>query len=238
MDDESRLTKVFLLGAFRLTYRGSPLRLGASGEHLLALLAMHRHPSCRRSIAREFWPEQDEKRAAGNLRSVIWRLPPGLAETAGDHLTLGREVHCDVTEYVARAQRLVDGVPSEALGDLDRELYMADLLPTWDDDWLLIERERIRQLRIHALDALSACLTAAGRYNDGVAAGLASVEAEPLRETAHRAVIMTHLAEGNYSEAIREYETYRALLARELGLGPSPELTKLIRRATTQTTAV
>jgi DNA-binding SARP family transcriptional activator len=115
---------------------------------------------------------------------------------------------------------------------------MADLLPTWDDDWLLIERERIRQLRIHALDALSACLTAAGRYNDGVAAGLASVEAEPLRETAHRAVIMAHLAEGNCSEAIRQYETYRALLARELGLGPSPELAKLIRRVTTQTTAV
>jgi hypothetical protein len=42
-------------------------------------------------------------------------------------------------------QRLVDGVPSEALGDLDRELYVADLLPTWDDDWLLIERERIRE---------------------------------------------------------------------------------------------
>jgi DNA-binding SARP family transcriptional activator len=238
MDDKARLTQLLLLGGFRLIYRGNPLRVGASSERVLALLAMRRRPAYRRSVTRELWPEQDEKRAAGNLRSVIWRLPPGLVERAGDQLTLGCEVHCDVADFAAWAQRLVDGVPSEALGVVDWEPYLADLLPGWDDDWLLIERERVRQLRIHALDALSACLTAAGRYSDGVAAGLASVEAEPLRETAHRAVITAHLAEGNRSEAIRQYETYRTLLLRELGLGPSPELTKLIRGFTTQHTAV
>lgn len=238
MDDESRLAQLYLLGAFHLSYRGSPQRVGASGERLLAMLAVCRRPANRRSVAGRLWPERAEKRAAGNLRNVIWRLPGGLVEAAGDQLALGGDVHCDVSDFAVRAQRLVDGVPCEAFGDLERELYGADLLPAWDEDWVLIERERIRQLRIHALDALSACLTAAGRYSDGVAAGLASVEAEPLRETAHRAVIMAHLAEGNSGEAIRQYERFRALLARELGLRPSPELTELIRGATTQITAV
>jgi DNA-binding SARP family transcriptional activator len=238
MEDESRLTQLSLLGTFRLSHRGTPLRVGASGERLLALLAMRRRPANRRSVAGKLWPERTEERAAGNLRNVIWRLPGGLVEAAGDQLTLSGDVHCDVSDFAARAQRLVDGVPCESLGDLDCELYAADLLPAWDEEWVLIERERIRQLRIHALDALSVGLTAAGRYSDGVAAGLAAVEAEPLRETAHRAVIMAHLAEGNSGEAIRQYERFRALLARELGLRPSLALTELIRRATTQITAV
>jgi DNA-binding SARP family transcriptional activator len=78
MDDKSRLTQLLLLSGFRLIYRGGPLRFGASSERLLALLAMRRCPAFRRSVTRELRPEQDEKRAAGNLRSVIWRLPAGL----------------------------------------------------------------------------------------------------------------------------------------------------------------
>jgi hypothetical protein len=62
-------------------------------------------------------------------------------------------------DFTVRGQRLVDGVPCQALGDLNRELNAADLLPAWDEDWVLIERERIRQLRTHALNALSACAT-------------------------------------------------------------------------------
>ena len=61
--------------------------------------------------------------------------------------------------------------------------------------------------------------------------------AEPLRESAHRMVISAHLAEGNCSEALRQYERFRALLADALGLEPSPQLTELIWHATGRVTA-
>ena len=80
---------------------------------------------------------------------------------------------------------------------LDLLCRAGELLPHWYDDWVVIERERFRQLRLHALDALCESLAAAGRYAAAVEAGRASVAAEPLRESAHRLLIQAHLAEGN-----------------------------------------
>jgi DNA-binding SARP family transcriptional activator len=98
------------------------------------------------------------------------------------------------------------------------------LLPACYDEWVLTERERFRQLRLHALEALCDRLTARGRYGEAIDAGLAAVCAEPLRESGHRAVIKAHLAEGNNAEARRQYETYRKVLRDELGVEPSPGL--------------
>jgi hypothetical protein len=56
-----------------------------------------------------------------------------------------------------------------------------DLLPGWYDDCVLLERERVRQLHMHALEALAEKLAAAGRYGEAVPAAYAAVVAEPLR---------------------------------------------------------
>jgi DNA-binding SARP family transcriptional activator len=111
-------------------------------------------------------------------------------------------------------------------------LARGEILPDWYDDWLVIERERFRQLRVHALERLCDRLTAAGRFAEAVDAGLAAVESEPLRESAHRALIRTHLAEGNACEALRQYRAFRELLRRELGLRPSELMEALVRRLT------
>ena len=96
-----------------------------------------------------------------------------------------------------------------------------EILPDWYEDWVLIEREHFRQLRLHALEALCVELTAAGRFAEAAEAGLAAVEGEPLRESAHRALIGTYLAEGNPGEAIRQYQFFGRCLQDQLGLEPS-----------------
>ncbi len=95
-------------------------------------------------------------------------------------------------------------------------------------DWVLVERERYRQLRMHALETLCIHLTSVARYAEAIEAGLAAVSSEPLRESAHRVLIHAHLAEGNRCEAIRQYDRYRALLEKELGLRPSAEIAGLL----------
>jgi DNA-binding SARP family transcriptional activator len=85
------------------------------------------------------------------------------------------------------------------------------------------------ELRLHALDALAERLTAAGRYPDATSAALAAVKAEPLRETAHAALIRVYLAEGNRAEALAAYQQYRALLRTELGLEPTPLIQALVK---------
>jgi DNA-binding SARP family transcriptional activator len=93
----------------------------------------------------------------------------------------------------------------------------------------VIERERLRQLFMHALERLSAEARAQGRFGEATEAGLAAVAFEPLRESAHRVVIEAHLAEGNVGEAIRQYELLRRLLQSKLGLEPTAQIRELVR---------
>ena len=113
--------------------------------------------------------------------------------------------------------------------DLDDNELGGDLLPDWYDDWVLIERERLRQLRLHALEALAIRRLEAGRHGEAAGAALSAVSIEPLRESAQRVLIRVHLAEGNVGEAMRQYRSYKELILEELGLAPSEQIESLMR---------
>jgi DNA-binding SARP family transcriptional activator len=55
---------------------------------------------------------------------------------------------------------------------------------------------------------------------------------EPLLESAATLVIRAHLAAGNHSAAITEFQRYRRLLDGELGIPPSRGLIDLVTDAT------
>jgi DNA-binding SARP family transcriptional activator len=76
---------------------------------------------------------------------------------------------------------------------------------------------------------LCARLAAVGQLGAALEIGLAAVHNEPLRESAHRAVISVHLVEENRSEALPQYAYYRRLVTRELGVEPSPRMETLLR---------
>jgi len=103
-----------------------------------------------------------------------------------------------------------------------------ELLPGWYDDWVIFERERVRQLRLHVLDALAERLIAQARYAEALEAALECARIEPLRESSNRLIIAIHLAEDNVAEAVRHYEFFRDLLRIELGIEPSPRLAGLL----------
>jgi DNA-binding SARP family transcriptional activator len=153
--------------------------------------------------------------------------------TAGPtHVSLPPWVGVDLWEAQARLDaRPADGDADPAGSQdahLDPELLQADVLPEWLDDWLVTERERHRQLRLHALERLCGEHRDQGRYDLAIRAGLTAVAGEPLRESAHRALIEVHLAEGNHAEALRQYQGYRHRLREELGLAPSPVIRALV----------
>jgi DNA-binding SARP family transcriptional activator len=220
-----------LLGGFELRWAGRAVPVARSGQRLLALLALHARPLERLWVAGTLWLDQPEERAGASLRSALWRLPrPGgaaMVDASPTHLRLADDVDVDLTELAATAGRLEapgpDGDPHPAPA-----LLASDLLPDWYEDWVVLERERFRQLRLHALEALCQRLTGAGRYGQAVQAGLAAVAGEPLRESAHRTLIQAHLAEGNPGEALRQYRLYTRLLADELAIEPSAAIRAMV----------
>jgi DNA-binding SARP family transcriptional activator len=223
-----------LLGGFALTVDRAPVCVPPTAQRLVAFLALRDRPAPRAHVAGMLWLETTEERALANLRSTLWRVrraADGLVECTGDQLGLHPGLGVDVRASAALADSLLKGTDGHRGADeleLDLDGLRADILPDWYDDWLVFERERFRQLRLHALDALAARFLELGRPARAMETALAAVAAEPLRESAHRAVIRIHLAEGNAGEALRQYRLYRRL-AGELGLHPSAQIEELIR---------
>jgi DNA-binding SARP family transcriptional activator len=220
-----------LLNAFELSCDGVPVQLPMSVQRLIAFVALHPHPLLRPYVAGSLWLDVSEDRASANLRSALWRLHRrGLVvvEATDQQLRLGANVDVDVHEAEALARRIMKDDNLDGI-DLAPSSLSRDLLPDWYDEWVLIERERYRQLRLWALDALCDRLMRGGRLSEALELGLLSVSGEPLRETAHRAVVRVHLADGNVAEAIRHYRFYRRLLREHLGIEPSARMRELMR---------
>jgi DNA-binding SARP family transcriptional activator len=145
---------------------------------------------------------------------------------------LDESVDVDVRRCVAQAGRLLtDDDEDLEPRDTDLSALRGDLLPGWDEDWLLLERERIRQVQIHALEALAHRLRRRGRHLEAIEAAFAAIAEEPLRESAHAALIDIFLAERNVAQARSQLDRYAALLWSELAIRPSLELTNRVAAA-------
>jgi DNA-binding SARP family transcriptional activator len=201
-------------------------------QRVLGCLAVTGPRLSRDVLAGRLWPDTTQVRAQANLRNALWRLRAvsrRLVRAGRNHVGLRDDVTVDLT----RSERLARTVLDEADDGrsalvVPLELFQRDLLPSWDEDWVVAERERVRQLRINALEALSRACAGRGRFARAVEAGLAAVSADPLRDSANAALIEAHLAQGNHSDALRHLAGYRSLLADELGLAPSSRIETLV----------
>ncbi|MGW4891789.1 AfsR/SARP family transcriptional regulator [Kitasatospora sp. NPDC004240] len=215
-----------LLGTWRLSLGGRAVEMPPTARRILTLLAL-RGPVSRAAVSCTLWPDADESTAAGRLRTALWRISPGrrLVDAHGELLSLDAAVPVDVRRMLGAARELRSGAE---VSEPPVELFEQDLLPGWYEDWLVVERERIRQCRLHALEALSELMRRQRRYAEAVDVALAAVRAEPLRESSHRAVIRAHLAEGNVVEAVRQFAVCRRVLREQLGVEPSTALAALL----------
>lgn len=223
---------VNVLGGFDLASAGVGVSLPTSAQRVVGFLAVSGCGQRRDVLAGRLWAEATQERAQANLRTAIWKLRNALAGVVScsrDSLALDPGVSLDYEVMTRLAGRLLHRqVPDEELLDVPVELLAADLLPGWDEDWLLIDRERHRQLRMHALEALSTQLTDVGEYALAVQSAYAAIAIEPLGESATFALIRACLAEGNRTEALRQFDLFRRLLADETGLTPSGRLSDLM----------
>jgi len=219
---------VRLLGGLSVTCADVRLTVPPGSRRLLAFLALHPAGVHRRSAAGILWPDVGDGRAAGNLRSALWRLQRGtcpLVQAEQSVLRLAEDVEVDLRRLEEWASRVLAGVPEPADLAVDPgPIADLELLPGWYDDWVLAVRQRLQLRLLHALEALSRLLQQAGRPDAAVEAMHVAVLAEPLRESGQRALIEAHQAAGDWVAARRQYDAFRSILRREIGVEPSAEL--------------
>lgn len=231
--------RISVLGSFAVSDGNKDLTLSEGSQRLLAFLAINPRPLSRVLVAGTLWPLSTEAHAYSSLRSALARLEDarsGILVTPAT-LCIADGVSVDLRGARALAHRLlVPGAKVSALNSIEGDLasLSEDLLPGWYEDWATAEYEEWRQLRLHALEAMARILTAAGAYGVAALAALSAVRADPLRESPRVALIKVHLAEGNQSEATREFRRYRVLLAAELHVEPTTLLRDLVTNPVTQ----
>jgi DNA-binding SARP family transcriptional activator len=162
-------------------------------------------------------------RSQASLRTALWRIRQAderLVSTTNGTVRLGKSVQVDLHDCLNVIERVLSGESAEVVIDS----LLGDLLPGWEEDWLLLERERIRQLQLHAVEALADQLRRRGQYAEAIDAALTAIAAEPLHESAYAVLIATHLDEGNVAEAHRQFDRYAGMLWTEMRLTPSTDL--------------
>jgi DNA-binding SARP family transcriptional activator len=222
--------QIKLFDGFALSRGARIVDISLAGRRVLSYLALNGRCS-RIEVAVTLWPDASEAKALGSLRTVLWRIKAidrDLVAASTDWLHLRAGVHVDVHLFARAADALFSRAAANPPPLAD--LMVGHLLPGWYDDWVLVERERMRLTQVQALEALAHQLIAQDRLIEAVQAAWAAVQCDPLRESATDVLIRAHLAQRNLVEAVRAYQALRALLWRELRAQPSGELTKLLHK--------
>jgi DNA-binding SARP family transcriptional activator len=219
---EAIMMTLQLLGGFRLTGSDGTLNVPLSSARVLAFLGLRQRPVGRATVATDLWPEAESRRALGNLRSAIWRLPAAARvaiEATDDSVSLSSEVNCVIEPGINE---------TKAFETTALQSWGAALLPGWYDDWVLAERERLALRQAEFFEELSNVAREGRRTGDAVLFAVASIRLEPLRESAHRALLHAQREQGNYAEMLAQYQALSALLSEELGVQPSRSTTDLL----------
>jgi DNA-binding SARP family transcriptional activator len=147
-------------------------------------------------------------------QTVQWRPgAPFTLDVANFEAALGRRRGAD---------RTGDLLPGREAMEEAITLYRGDLLPSCYDDWILPERERLRQRYLSALERLGRLFEAGREYDAAIGYARRLLRHDPLHEAAHRRLMRLHALKGDRAGAMRAYHTCATTLQRELGVEPSP----------------
>jgi DNA-binding SARP family transcriptional activator len=223
-----------LLGEFSMVVDGESWQVPDGCKRLLGFLALQDRPQRRPVIAATLWPDKPDDRASANLRSSLWRMPQPsgrrLVRATGATLQLAGHLHVDVRAIEATGWALIRN-PNAVADDVDPTPFLLELLPGWYEDWVVFERERLAQLQLHFLEALTHVLVQRRRIAEALDIAVRLVHVDPLREGSQRALLAVHCAERNIGQAHHQYERYRDLIRETFGCDPSPSLRAMITSA-------
>lgn len=227
--------RVCLLGAFSLQVQGEETpTLPRPARWLFALLILRRQAALSREwLAETLWPEATQERSAFYLRRSLTELRNALGSERYRLLSPTRatltfdfaDAFCDVIAY----DRLVEAEDAASL-EKAVALYQGVLLEGCDAEWALLERVRRMEQFIVALERLARHQERARNLVGATRFLRRVVEADPLRETAHRKLMQALGQAGDYIGLERQYRELRRALRDELNMEPAQETVTLYQK--------
>jgi DNA-binding SARP family transcriptional activator/predicted ATPase len=239
--------QIRLFGDFQLLYQGELVTTlhQARLQSLLAYLVLHRRaPQSRRHLAYRLWPDSTEAQARTNLRRELHHLRNTLPE-AEQFLAIGAQtvqwrVDAPYTLDIADFERaLAQADEAERTGQQTTlgaalaqavELYTGDLLPSCYDEWIISDRERLRQHYIGVMERLAEHHEEQAHYRAAIQVAERLLRHDPIHEATYQRLMRLHMLNGDRAHALRVYHLCVAALQRELAVEPSEETRMLYER--------
>jgi DNA-binding SARP family transcriptional activator/tetratricopeptide (TPR) repeat protein len=228
------MLRLYTFGGLRTERDGQPLQLSTQkGRDLLAYLIAFRDRSHPRSVlAGILWPDLPEVKARRRLSDTLWRVRRPLGDLVmadEERVWFNAEAlyWLDVQEFELEMQRAGGEGQSDDLRIPHLiscvQLYVGPFLDGLYHDWVLVERERLQELYLKALERLLEHHKQIGDYAEALSIAQQLVATEPLHEASHRELMhLYHLLDRD-AEAIAQYDRCCGILQEELGVSPAPE---------------
>jgi DNA-binding SARP family transcriptional activator/tetratricopeptide (TPR) repeat protein len=246
-----QVLRIYTFGGLRIERRGQLVQLSPKkARDLLAYLITFRDRSHPRSVlAGALWPDLPEATARRRLSDTLWRVRRVLGSyVAANRETIGLDASAphwlDVEEFELRMQEAAEKEQGDA-ADLPRltsytQLYLGPFLDGIYDDWVLLERERLRERWLILLEQLAHTYRASDLPEAAIETVRALLQADPWHEPGARLLMTLLASQGRAGEALQVYLDLCTSLQTDLGIAPTTETTSLyqqLRSAHPQTPA-
>jgi serine/threonine protein kinase len=215
--------QVFLLGRFAVQLSDDAVEIPPrASQSLFAYLALGRDTFHRREmLAGMFWPDSSETNARSNLRQALWQIRSGIGQDifVADKVTVSLDPEMEI-EVDADRLRLDATASMDAMLEAV-DLYQGDLLPGFYNDWVILERERLREAYGRLMERLLERLIEEMRWEEVSDWAGRWIAMGHVPEPAFRALMVAHAARGNQVGVESVYQRCVDTLERELGVEPS-----------------
>jgi YVTN family beta-propeller protein len=230
-----------ILGPLEVERNGGRVALGGAKQRaVLAVLLLHGNRVVSRDrLIEAVWGERAPESAYSALQGYV----SALRKTLGADLIVTRApgyvLEAEPTSIdLGRFESLVaEGSAALAAGDAGRaSQQLREALDLWRGEpladldsvgFVQIERVRLEELRLSAVEERLDADLALGRHAELVAELHALVREHPLRERLRAQLMLALYRSGRQAEALDVYQQGRRLLAQELGLEPGEGLKRL-----------
>lgn len=221
----------------------------ARARRLFQFLLVHRFRWVAADVVIEsLWPEADPEKARGNLWQSVHQLrrilEPGREDPrgsqyirvgdAGYRLEAGEGRSYDVLEFeglIRDADRLASSRQvraAESKYHRALELYRGEFLAENPyEEFVVAEREQLRELHQRACVRLVALIATAGRPREVIPVCRRALREDPYEEDLHFHLVQAQLRLGHRREALDAWQAYEARVSGELGLLPSVRMQAL-----------
>jgi DNA-binding SARP family transcriptional activator len=244
------LARVYLTGGLRFDGPsgsfGDTELPGPQGRLAFAVLVVERRAVTREHLASLVWDDAPPEAWSAALTSILSkvrhlvtragldgrRVVVSSGGSCGIRLPAGCWVDLeDAERRTDRAQgalRHGDSATAAREATVASAVLRRPFLPGLRADWADARRARLEEVLLRCLVTLAGARSELGDHDLAAVVAAEAIRRDPLRETAHRALVRAELGRGDRGAAARAYQDLVRTLEVELGVPPSPQTAALL----------